>query len=173
MTAPQEVQLLAQLKLAVAKRRETDCNALADYLDDVGGALQGQVNSLDRLKTALALLTPDQFPVPLIPFVNGNAGAPILNPGVAPSGFAPEFQDQIPNADQAHHFAAFFQLGFAYGSTIAGAAASWWEQLEGTPGNSGDIMLGQAAALMGAAVGAGLLPVQDVGETVRATLCQK
>src|SRR5260370_41996830 len=114
-------------------------------------------------KFAIRLLTPNQFPVPLIPGVTGNPNYQALNIGSSPSGFQSQFQDQIPNADQAHHFAAFFQLGFVYGGDVAGSAASWWEKLEGTAGNTCDINFGKAAGVIGPYFASALLRVSDVG----------
>ena len=165
--------MISNLRGLVKSGAETDCDALADYIDGVAEGLQFTKSAAQAqgLKAAMVLLTPNQFPIPLIPGVGGNSGYQALNSGSSPSGFQSQFQDQIPNADQAHHFAAFFQLGFVYGGDVATSAASWWEKLEGTAGNSGDINLGKAAGLIGAYVASGVLPVSEVGATIRDNLC--
>jgi hypothetical protein len=95
----------------------------------------------------------------------------LLNSTQAPSGFRSQYQDQIPNADQAHHFAAFFQLGFVNGADIGSWLAKVYEQGERTPDNSGDINLGRVAAQMGAAVAAGDLDPSDLASAILNTLC--
>jgi RHS repeat-associated protein len=171
LTYQQKTAVIKQLASSVKAGKESDCDALADYIDAVAESLDGQKSAAEQLKSATALLMPNQFPVYLIPGVNGNSNYQALNPNVAPSGFQSQFQDQDPNADQAHHFAAFFQLGFVYGASVGASAASWWEKLEGTPGNAGDINLGTAAALMGSYVASGVLPVSEVGSAIRENLC--
>lgn len=157
----------------------TDCQALANYVQTVADHLQNSkgVSVQLQMKAALQLLTPSQFPMGALYVISGGAvsgyvGYKALNQGNIPSGFSASYQDQIPNADQAHHFAAFFQLGFALGANVASAAASWWEKLERTPGNAGDIRLGQAAAQMGAYVRSGVLPVGWLAQTIKSSLCK-
>ncbi len=172
LTGLERNAVLDNLRRLVKEGVETDCKALADYLDAVAERLEGSKTGPKAIKVALAALTPNQFPVPFIPDVTGNNNYKALNDGSVASGFAAQFQDQIPTADQAHHFAAFFQLGFAYGADAAAKAAEWWEKLEGTPGNTGDINLGKTAALMGAYVVSGVLPIDQLGETIRSFLCK-
>jgi hypothetical protein len=124
------------------------------------------------IDNAVSVLTPNQFPIYLIPGVNGNSGYVAFNNGTSPSGFQSQFQDQVPNADQVHHFAAFFQLGFTYGASVGASAAFWWEELEGTAGNAGDINLGTAAATLGSYVASGFLPVSELASTARQVLCK-
>ena len=162
---------ISWLASKVRSGAESDCNALADYADFVaGGEYSGDIRN--EMKSAFALLTPSQFPVYLIPGISGNSTYQALNASQATSGFQSQFQDQIPNADQAHHFSAFFQLGFSYGDGVAATAATWWEKLEGTSANVGDVNLGQAAARIGAYVASGVLPASQVGQTIRENLCK-
>ena len=84
---------------------------------------------------------------------------------------AEQFRDQIPNADQAHHFAAFLQLGYAWGSAVGSMVANAWEVLEGTSGNPADIALGTYAASLGAALKAGTLAPSRAGDVIRSTIC--
>ena len=172
LTSAQEASLISMLQGKVKSGAESDCDALADYVDDVAANLSGSGGPA-QLVASLALLTPNQFPVYLIPGISRNSAYVPLNPNQSPSGFQTQFQDQLPNADQAHHFAAFFQLGFAYGAAVAGTAATWWEKLEGTSGNTGDINLGMAASLIGSYVKSGVLPIDQVGQTIRETICNK
>ena len=171
LTGSQKVTMISTLSQLVKKGVETDCDALADYVDAVAEGLQDTKNAAQQLKAALGLLTPNQFPVPLIPGVNGNGAYMAINDGSSPSGFQTQFQDQIPNADQVHHFAAFFQLGFVYGGDVATSAASWWEKLEGTAGNVGDVNLGAAAGRIGSYVASGVLPVGEVASAIRENIC--
>jgi len=165
-----------QLQNAVKNRQESDCQALADFAD---AAAQGGATA-QQFKADLAILTPNQFPVYLIPGVQGSGGMnlTILNNVGATSGFATAFQDGYGtsagpnNQDQAHHFAAFFQLGFSYGPGVGAAAADWWEKLEGTAGNLGDIALGTVAAALGADVEAGVLKPSDIGGIIRQAICK-
>jgi RHS repeat-associated protein len=123
------------LQQLVDNGNSSDCDALADFAN-FASDLAPDARSFEM---AFGVLTPSQFPVTLIPGVSTSAGDVRLNRNGSPSGFAPQYQDEIPNADQAHHFAAFFQLGYMYGSMVGSIAATWWEKLEGTAGNIGDI----------------------------------
>ena len=172
LTRQQQLAAIKLLARGVKTGLETDCQALADFIQAVTDPLEGSKSAPQQLKAAISALTPNQFPVPLIPGVTGNAGYVALNNGSSPSGFSSQFQDQIPNADQAHHFAAFFQLGFVYGASVSASAASWWEKLEGTAGNVGDINLGSVASLIGSYVASGVLPVDEVADAVRQALCK-
>jgi RHS repeat-associated protein len=172
LTRGQETAEIRWLAKAVKAGLETDCQALAGFIQSVADSLEGSSAAAKLLKVAVSLLTPNQFPVPLIPGVSGNPGYVAINNGSSPSGFQSQFQDQIPNADQVHHFAAFFQLGFTYGASAGASAASWWEKLEGTAGNVGDIKLGTTAALIGSYVASGVLPVDQVADTIRENLCK-
>ena len=162
--------LIKSLQSAVKSGKESDCDALADYVDDVAANLQGS-SSAQQIKGAISLLTPNQFPVYLIPGVSGNGQYQALNPNGATSGFQGQYQDQILNADQAHHFAAFFQIGFTYGADAGASAASLWEKLEGTSNNVGDVNLGVVASRIGSYVASGVLPVDELGQTIRDSLC--
>jgi hypothetical protein len=171
-SSAQEISLISGLQSRVKNGSETDCNALTDYLNFVGGPLEGDSSAAAQIKAALSLLTPNQFPVNMIPGISGNQNYQALNPNGATSGFKLQYQDEIANADQVHHFAAFFQLGFTYGNSVGMRAATWWEKLEGTAGNTGDINLGRIAATIGANVRAGVLPVYQLGQAVRESLCK-
>ena len=72
-----------------------------------------------------------------------------MNRSGCPSGFAGQYQDQLPGGDQAHHFALFFQLGYRGGAVEGSIVAHVWEVINGTPGNEGDIQLGIRAAEIG------------------------
>jgi hypothetical protein len=172
LTRTPETFLLRELTALVTTGKESDCDALAEYIDDVAYGQDSNRSAPMLLKQALGLLTPKQIPVDIIPGILTNAGYKPLNPNQSPSGFQSQCQDQIPNTDQAHHFAGFFQLGFTYGLDVGTSAATWWEKLEWTPGNTGDINLGAAAARIGAYVASGVLPVNEVGQTIRDNLCQ-
>jgi hypothetical protein len=172
LTITQRTALIKSLQQLVKRGLETDCEALADYVDQVAQGLEGSQGAAQQLKASLVQLTPNQFPVYLIPGLGGNSAYTALNANQSPSGFQTQFQDQIPNADQAHHFAAFFQLGFVYGAGTGALAATWWERLEGTAGNVGDINLGTVAARMGAYLASGVLPVNQVADTIRENLCK-
>jgi len=172
LTRKQRSAMISDLRSLVSRRIETDCQALAEYIGVIADSLEGQKEAPQQLKTAIAALTPNQFPVALIPGVGGNSNYVALNNGSVPSGFQSQYQDQIPNADQAHHFSAFFQLGFVYGASVGASAATWYERLEGTAGNTGDIMLGMVASQIGAYVRSGVLPVSEVAATVRDSLCK-
>ena len=120
-------------------------------------------------------MTPNQFPVTVIPGVTGSSNPTLTylgNNSGQPSGFLSQYQDQVQGQDQGHHFAAFFQLGFYYGAGVGSSAASWYEQLEGTPGNTGDINLGQQAATLGAAVANGSIQPSQVSGWTLQNLCQ-
>ena len=134
------------------------------------------------MKAAVAQLTPSQFPTNVMNAVGvmqANSNYVALNTSDSASGFQSQYQDSIdPNADQAHHFSAFFQLGYAAAKAgwsltgIAQAAAGWWEKAEGTPNNTGDINLGQAAARMGAYLATGVLPVDQLAPTIQQNICK-
>ena len=155
----------------VKNGKESDCDALAEYIDDVAYGQQSNPSAPKLIKQALAQLTPNQFPVNIAPGIGTIPAYTALNPNQSPSGFQSQFQDPILNADQADYFAAFFQLGIAYGASVGNAAASWWEKLEGTSGNTGDINLGVVASRIGSYVASEVLPIDEIGQTIRDTLC--
>lgn len=163
--------MIDSLRVAVERGLETDCQALADYIQAVVDGFSNAKEASRGLKHAMALLTPNHFPVILIPGVTGSGGRSI-NDKAAGSGFQRQYQDENPNADQIHHFAAFFQIGYTYGPITGVEAAVYWEALEGTLGNTGDILLGSAAALIGAQVHANELSPSDVADLVRNDLCR-
>lgn len=171
-TISQRTAMIKSLRRAVAAGLETDCQALVDYIQAVATPLEGSNSAARQLKGAIAQLTPNQFPLGLIPGVSGTVGYTAINPNTVISGFKAEYQDQDPMADQVHHFAAFFQLGFTYGADMGSSAASWWEKLEGTSGNTGDINLGTVAARIGAYVASGVLPAGEVASTIKENLCK-
>ena len=149
---------------------ENDCQALADFSDF---AAQGGTTA-SQFDKDFSVLTPNQFPVNIIPGIQGSSGSNLvaLNVTSQPSGFGDLFQDEDPTADQAHHFAAFFQLGFAYGPLAGAAAAKAWETMEGTSGNTGDIDLGIIASFLGPQVKVGNMSPADVGGFIRNNICK-
>jgi RHS repeat-associated protein len=149
----------------------TDCQALAAF----AGSIAPLFTSASNFVEAFGVLTPQVVDVPGVA-TNSNP----VTLGVGPSsGFGTQYQDGFgtpagPNgSDQAHHFAAFFQLGFYYG---ASSTLSWaWEELEslegGGPLNQGDVNLGVAAMEMGADLALGRLNTSDIAAAIRSTLC--
>src|SRR5260370_40657829 len=107
-----EVSVISNLRRLVKAGAETDCDALADYVDAVAEGLQNSKSGAMQLKLAISLLTPNRFPVPLVLGVTGNPNYQALNRGSSPSGFQSQLQAQIPNAEQAQRSAALFQRAF-------------------------------------------------------------
>ncbi|HTA70437.1 MAG TPA: RHS repeat-associated core domain-containing protein [Bryobacteraceae bacterium] len=160
-----------QLKRGVASGQETDCQAMADF----ASAAAGQDSAAGLVVADFQVLTPNQTPIWAVPGVQGQSGNNLVilgnNPGQT-SGFQSQYQDSIfPNQDQTHHFAAFLQLGYSYG-ILAVPVANLWELLEGTPGNVGDIALGQAAVKAGAMLANGTLKPSDLADWIRQNICQ-
>jgi hypothetical protein len=102
-----------------------------------------------------------------------SSGQPIvLQPQNTSSGFAGGFQDTVDHrADQAHHFAAFLQVGYLLGTAAGDLLAKAFEAMEGTPFNEGDKALGAYAAELGAELRAGTLKSEDLGDKIRSTVC--
>jgi RHS repeat-associated protein len=133
----------------------SDCDALVDFGRYAMDLAQG--HGLDEFVNAFGFLTPSDS----MRGLNTVAGAvgirsahgdTRLNRTSQPSGFAAQFRDELPGADQAHHFALFFQLGYRGGALEGAVIARVWEVINGTPGNSGDIRLGETAAVIGNAL---------------------
>jgi hypothetical protein len=109
-----------------------------------------------------------------------NSKAVLLNTGQS-SGFDPLYQnspDDTPgwNGDQGHHFAAFLAYGYLHSST-AEIAAIGYEIAQGlfswsSGTNFGDIMLGVAAAQMGADLASGKIKPSDLPSLINNELCK-
>jgi hypothetical protein len=153
-------------RLLLPSGRLTDCQALAAFADEFGNQSASQL--VDYFKA----LTPSQFPTELLPGVKGTSGDVRLNQNMSATGFAAQYQDEQPNTDQAHHFAAFLQVGFVYGSAAGDLLAHAWEIMEGTPFNTHDMNLGEMAASFGAALKSGLIQAGQLGDEIRKKLCQ-
>ena len=177
LSIQQEKATITYLKAAIDNDVETDCQALADYIQAVTEPLEGNPRAPSALRGALILLTPisnSRFAGPLQGSLGviGAVGAPVLNAIPKPSGFRIEYQDSTGLVDQAHHFAAFFQLGFSRGAAVGADIAYYWETLfDKTPSNQGDVNLGTVASRLGAYVASGVLPASEVAATIREDLC--
>jgi hypothetical protein len=153
--------------------RYTDCDALADFVNALsyGAApwdldvLMGMMVPQDKRTNALGIASnPDS-----VLFQSDN------------SGFLPQFPNTPGDtSDQAHHFAAFFQLGFSWGNKLGSAFATVFESAEATINwfkglgfdvNQGDINLGAAAAKMGDLVARGKMKPTEVSSAIRSSLC--
>jgi RHS repeat-associated protein len=185
MANARSVAIAIGLQKLVMATNISDCQALAAFADSVAAGRMTTVNFV----SAFQVLTPGAAASALINAfgsasgVQGVNGAINLQPTyVDPSGnvqyyqasgFSSSYKDSIaPNSDQAHHFAAFFQLGFNLGSTV-GNISAYFVELENGLTNQGDINLGMAAAALGAQVGSGKLSASQVGNAIRNQLCNK
>jgi len=91
------------------------------------------------------------------------------------SGFQGMYQEGLDpvNIDQAHHFAAFFEVGFLTGSTLAGSALAFYHDIanNGLGANPGDMALGSAASRIGAQLATGTLSPSQLGSSIK-SLCK-
>jgi RHS repeat-associated protein len=97
------------------------------------------------------------------------------------NGFLSQFQNTVNdnaygNGDQAHHFAAFLQLGYEFDVGTASAASfvlEWYEAWRnGGPVNQGDIALGIYAAELGAGLRSGTVSIAGALQQIRGTCTQ-
>ncbi len=153
-----------------------DCQALADFAD----AASSNGGSATQLSRAFGILTPVIF----FGDVGGisSVSKPVFLNSGEPGGFQDPLQNTInddpkagQNGDQGHHFAAFFQFGYLYGSGALGAAAAYaYEFGQGLANggtNYGDIKLGVLASQIGADLRNKILYAGEVGDRIRA-LCK-
>lgn len=161
------------LKYQVKNGDLSDCDALATFADD---AAEGSTNK-DLLKNAFGLLVPSQTSTRNIPGIAYGAGG-WTGFKSNQSGYLSTYQNSPgDNSDQSHHFAAFFELGYVYGSKNGNVSSHLFEWAEaalgGAPINQGDVTLGTAAAQLGAEVSSGRIRPGEVGTWIREHLCQK
>jgi hypothetical protein len=129
----------------------SDCQGLAAFAGDAAML----TSSTQGFVQAFGVLTPQQLATGLAPGMSWNTNPVFLNSG-QPSGFDSAYQNTLPdnpvtgwNGDQGHHFAAFLQAGYLYGSGTASFQAwalEYWEGLDSGIMNLGDVNLGEAAA---------------------------
>jgi hypothetical protein len=166
--------LANQLQRSVSNGVENSCQALADFAQVAAG--QDGV-SKDAFVNDFQVLTPNLTVVKLIPGVYGTNQYVNLNTKGLPTGFAPQFVDsQIPNSDQGHHFAAYFQLGYVWTALSGKVLGPVYEFAEGlisgaSTSNPGDVNLANAAAGLGWELRTGALAPADVSAQIRQTIC--
>jgi hypothetical protein len=110
-----------------------------------------------------------------IPIMGSSAPVNFLTPGTTiPSGFGAQYQEGYDNMypDQAHHFAAFFELGYFAGATAGAAAAYYLDGITPSKFNGGDVALGIYASQLGADLRAGSINSSKIRNAIRQTLCQ-
>lgn len=163
------------LRNEVRRGEITDCQALISFVAEAADLF----NTKESFIKSFSILTPNQAVVRSIPNLFGSSTPVIFNDRQMTSGYLTTYQDSFsPNSDQGHHFAAFFQLGYAYGNfagtTLKGyMIASDWEHLEGTGANFGDVELGGKAFTMGTALKNGSLDPMFVSNTIRDEICKQ
>jgi hypothetical protein len=157
----------------------TDCDALAAFASSIAPLF----GSTSDFVEAFGVLTPSALSN-ITPGVAWNSNPVFLNPASnpQPSGYAAQYQNTLPdnadtgwNGDQGHHFAAFFQAGYLYGSNAAGMAAwalEYWQGLDSGIMNLGDVNLGEVAAQIGADLRSGVITTAQVGNAIKNNLCQ-
>lgn len=165
----------------VEKGKLTDCQGLAYFANalveqQLGNRENGTGSSffnVDKFVKGFATFTPNQTGAEalLVSTISPTMYRAMLPQGKT-SGFAKQYQDSNPNADQTHHFAAFLQIGYSFGSAAGSSIAKLYERLEGTPGNAGDIALGSIAAQIGSELGNGSLLPENLGERINNDLCK-
>ena len=173
---PQSVQqawvIASQFSKSVdPKKGFTECQALAGFANAIG---EGTPKNL--FVEDLGVLVPNTMAAKLgLNFWNTN---PVSMYNGDDNGFSSTYQNTVPdsasgNGNQEHHFAAFFELGYAIGALPASQVAYWFEQFEDIlgPPNAGDIALGQMAAQWGADLKAGNLMPWQIGDRIQG-LCK-
>jgi hypothetical protein len=174
-------QLAQTIRNAVNTGQLNQCQGLANYADAASQILR----TPSGLNSAMSFLTPHSAPGQSLLGVQA-AGKGLGTEGSA-SGFSLSFQNSFPdnpttgwNGDQTHHFAAFFQLGFAHPSSAVlsfsaafEATESLLSALRGQPEglNWGDIQLGGVAGQMGQQLTNGGLSPGQVGSAIRSHVC--
>jgi hypothetical protein len=130
----------------------TDCHALSDY-----ASAAAYNSSTAHFVMSFMNLVPN---TPGIPSV----GHEVILYNGGDNGFASQFQNTVDdgpngNCDQSHHFAAFLEFGYQFGAaagvTEANVLEIWQSFKNGGPINQGDILLGEMAAQLGAALRSG------------------
>lgn len=177
------VQVALSLGDQVRSGAITDCEALARFADSVSLATK------ENFIAAFAALTPGPEASKLISLAGGALGIQstgafirLQPPNALSTGFNDSYRDSLdPYSDQAHHFAAFFQLGGTFSNvglnvaaaSTAAAVSAFFVESENGFRNTGDINLGTFAAQLGYAVEAGTVPTSAVGRIIRDKLCAK
>jgi len=125
--------LASLLQQSVSTGNKNSCQALADFAQS---AANQDGATKDAFVSDFQILTPNQTAVKLIPGVYGRPEGQWVPLGDyrSPTGFATQFVDsQLPNSDQGHHFAAYFQLGYVWTALAAKFSArsmSLWKPLD-------------------------------------------
>jgi hypothetical protein len=155
-----------------------DCLGLAAFADQMAAAFG---NDDAKFVQSFGVLTP-YIPGEQIAGVAWNTDPVYLGSNQSASGFAAQYQDGFGTnaganaSDQAHHFAAFFQWGYADPPT-ASWSSTFWEVAQaiynGSSINQGDLNLGYQAALLGAALAHGDVGLSQIGSSIRSSLCAK
>jgi hypothetical protein len=154
----------------------TDCQALATFSDFE--ASNSSINSYFAQAFGVFFNGSDNWVQNAnnagIPIVGSSNPVTLLPPDTTiRSGFGAQYQDFDPKyPDQAHHFAAFFELGFFAGATAGAAAAYRLDGINPSKFNSGDVALGIFASQLGADLKAGTINASQIGNAIRQTLCQ-
>jgi RHS repeat-associated protein len=163
----------------------TDCQALAGF----AASLASTAGSMSEFVDGFGALVPAVLPAMLAGIEYSKQPVYIGNTGLA-SGYLPQYRDSsgpgTQNQDQSHHFAFYFELGAMVGTAeskdpslglTAGLTlmfgAQLGEILQGTPSNSGDVALGNAAMQLGYSVGTGALKPSQLSSTIVRTICNK
>jgi RHS repeat-associated protein len=147
-----------------------DCEALANFASDVAADLiaQGDITSGSFVES-FGVLVSEEHPIVGIVSILGmpidstpiGAYTEIGNHGL-PSGYQTQYQDNQAQQDQGHHFAAYFQFGYLYGTSLStlGAFAT-------DIANPGDIRLALAAISIGNSLSIGAITPLDVSHLIR------
>jgi RHS repeat-associated protein len=166
--------LAQRIARTVATGSISDCTGLADF---AAGAAAISTSSA-QFESAFSVLTPPAN-FESLTGVSWNTDPVVLGGHTGEvSGFATQYQDGYGspsganNSDQAHHFAAFFQLGYNLPPGLSNFGAYFQEWFEGTLSNQGDINLAIAAASLGYAVRNGSLSPSQVSSAIQNTICQ-
>jgi len=163
-----------------------ECEALAQFAEMTWEDMAADSSrTADQWVAGFGVLTPTTgavrrandagIPIASVPNASG------LNNDERPSGFAPAYRDgeakNPETADQSHHFAAFFQMGY-HSPVLANLAAI---AIDIRAMNTGDILLGMHAGSLGQHVrnwatsrdGNRGLPPGGLGNMIRMTVCEK
>jgi RHS repeat-associated protein len=154
----------------------TDCQALATFADFAANS--ESINSYFAQDFGVFFSGSDKWVQKAnnvgIPIAGSSDPVTFLPPGsTIGSGFGAQYQDFDPMyPDQAHHFAAFFELGFFAGAPAGAAAAYRLDGINPSKFNAGDVQLGIYASQLGADLKAGTIKASQIGNAIRQTLCQ-
>ena len=165
------------LRAEVKAGNMNDCQAMANFANEVAERSFGDVS---RFVSSFGILTPFSPGLGSAIGIAGSSSAVSLQVSPQTSGYASQYRNQDPagiQADQGHHFAMLFQIGYRYNEAIGTLVNTVHEVLSALRGgydvNAGDILLGNYAAQLGRSLREGRISSYEIGYRISDDLCAK